>query len=64
MGIDAKKTTGTAKEHGHKKKLSSGFANNKGADQPALLHRLISAFIIRFVEKIINKLATSEISII
>ena len=28
------------------RKPSSGFANNKGADQPAHLHSLISAFII------------------
>ena len=28
--------------------LSSGFANNKGADRPAHLHSLISAFVIRF----------------
>ena len=44
--------------------LSSGFANNKGADQPVHLHRLISAFVIRFLESIISKLATSNISII
>ena len=40
-----------------------GFANNTGADQPAHLHRLISAFVIRFVENIICKLNTGEISI-
>ena len=40
-----------------------GFANNKGADQPAHPHRLISAFVIRLLETIISKLATSEISI-
>ena len=27
--------------------LSTGFANNKGADRPALPHSLISAFVIR-----------------
>ena len=42
--------------------LSSGFANNKGADQPALRRRQISAFVIRFLENIISKLSTSEIS--
>ena len=31
-----------------------GFANNKGADQPAHMHRLISAFVIRLVESIIS----------
>ena len=43
--------------------LSSGFANNKGADQPAHPHSLISAFVIRLLESIITKLATNEISI-
>ena len=35
------------------KNLSSGFANNKSADQPARPCRLISAFVIRFLESII-----------
>ena len=34
-----------------------GFANNKGAD------RLISAYIIRLLQSIISKLATSEVSL-
>ena len=38
------------------------FANNKGADQPARMRSLISAFVIRFFESIISRLATSEIS--
>ena len=44
-------------------KTCQGFANNTGADQPAHLRRLISAFVIRFLESIICKLATGEISI-
>ena len=40
-----------------------GFANNTGADQPGHLRRLISAFVIRFLKRIICKLATGEISI-
>ena len=40
-----------------------GFANNTGADQPAHLHRLISAFVILFLESFISKLATKEISV-
>ena len=40
-----------------------GVANNKGADQPAHTRRLISAFVIRLLEGIISKLASSEISI-
>ena len=38
-------------------------ANNKGTDQPGHPHRLISAFFIRFLECIISKLATCDISI-
>ena len=38
-------------------------ANNKRADQPAYPRSLISAFVIRLLESIISKLATSEISI-
>ena len=40
-----------------------GFANNKGADQHAHPPRLIRAFVIRFFESIVFKLATGEISI-
>ena len=43
--------------------LSSGFANNKGADQPVHLHSLISAFVIHLLESIISRLAQSAISI-
>ena len=39
-----------------------GLANNTGADQPAHLRSLISAFGIHFMESIICKLATGEIS--
>ena len=38
-------------------------ANNKSADQPAHPHSLIRAFVIRFLERIISRLATSKISI-
>ena len=41
--------------------LSSGLENNKGADQPAHPHSLIRAFVIRLLECIISRLATSEI---
>ena len=40
-----------------------GFANSTGADQPAHPRRLISALVIRFLESIISRLATSKISI-
>ena len=38
-------------------------ANNKGADQPAHLRSLVSAFVIRFLESKNTTLATSKISI-
>ena len=38
-------------------------ANNTGVDQPAHPHSQISAFVIRLLESIIYRLATSEISI-
>ena len=40
-----------------------GFAKNTGADQPAHPRRLISAYVIRFLERIICKLGSGEISI-
>ena len=40
-----------------------GFANNTGADQPAHTRSLNIAFIIRFLQSTICKLATNEISI-
>ena len=40
------------------------FANNKGADQSAHPHSLISALVIRCLESTISKLATSEIAIL
>ena len=39
------------------------FADNPGTDQPAHPRSLISAFVIRFLQSIICKLATGEISI-
>ena len=39
-----------------------GFLNNTGADKPAHLHSLISAFVIHVLESTISKLTTSEIS--
>ena len=50
MGLDAKK-------------LSSGVSRTTRADQPVHRRSLITDFVIRFVESIICKLATSEISI-
>ena len=39
-----------------------GLANNTDADQTAHLRSLISAFVIRYLESFIYKLATGEIS--
>ena len=38
------------------------YANNKGADQPAHLRILISAFVVRFLDSIIFLVSRSEIS--
>ena len=53
----------TANGPRHEKICLRGFANNKGADQPARTRRLISTFVIRLLLSIISRLATSEISI-
>ena len=47
MGLDVRKT------------VLVPFANNKGADQPAHMHSLMSAFVFRLLESIISRLATS-----
>ena len=38
------------------------FASNKGVDQPAHTHSLISTFVIRYLESTISRFASSEIS--
>ena len=43
--------------------LSSGVANNTGADQPGHLSSLISAFVVCFLESFICIFATGEILI-
>ena len=45
-----------------KKTWLQGFGNNTGADQPAHPRSLISAFVIRVLERTISRLATSKIS--
>ena len=39
--------------------LSSGFVNNKGADQPAHPHSPISAFVFRSFESIISRISVA-----
>ena len=43
--------------------MSSVFVSNEGADQTARMRSLISAFVIRSLERIIYRLAASENSI-
>ena len=40
--------------------LSSGLVNNKGADQPAHPHCLISALVLRSFESIISRLSVAK----
>ena len=49
--------------HRHEKPCLRGLPNNTGADQPVHPRSLISAFVIRFMESIICKLAAGESSI-
>ena len=42
------------------KPVFGGVGNNTGADQPAHLRSLISAFVIHFLENFICKLATGQ----
>ena len=37
-----------------------GFANNKGADQPAQMRSLVSAFVVRLTESIMSRNSTNE----
>ena len=46
----------------HEKTCLRRFVNNKGADQPAHPRSLISAFVIRLLESVISRLATSQFS--
>ena len=40
--------------------LSSGLVNNKGAEQPAHLHSLISSFVFRSFKFIISRLSVAK----
>ena len=55
------KTTGTYKWAKTWENLFMSYANNKGADQPAHLHSLISAFVVHcLLDSIMSLLAKSE----
>ena len=47
----------------HEKNCLRGSVDNKGGDQPAHPHSLITTFVIHLLERVITKLATSEIAI-
>ena len=49
-------------ELGHEKICLMSYANNKGADQPAHPHSLISAFVVRSLGNIMSLVSRSEIS--
>ena len=46
----------------HEKTCFAMYANNKGADQPAHPHSLISTFVVRYLDSIIPTLAKSKLS--
>ena len=50
-------------ETGREKTCLQWLANNKAADQPVHTRSLTSAFVIRLLESIISRFATSEILI-
>ena len=49
-------------EPGHEKMCFMSYANNKGADQPAHLRSLMSAFVVRCLDSIISLDSRAEIS--
>ena len=49
-------------EPGHEKICLMSFANNKGADQPAHPHSLISAFVARCLDSVLSLVYVTEIS--
>ena len=49
-------------EPGHEKMCLMSYANNKGADQPAHPHSLISTFVVCCLDSIISLDSTAKIS--
>ena len=47
---------------GHEKMCLTSYVNNKGADQPAHPHSLISAFVVRCLDSIISIDSIAKIS--
>ena len=49
-------------EAGHEKMCLMSYANNKGADQPAHLDSLISAFVVRCLDSVMSLVSVTKIS--
>ena len=49
-------------EVGHEKTCLMSYANNKGANQPAHLRSLISAFVVRCLDSVMSLVSVSKIS--
>ena len=49
-------------EPGHEKMCLMSYANNKGADQPAHLRSLISAFVVRCLDSVMSLVSVIKIS--
>ena len=49
-------------EPGHEKMCFMSYENNKGADQPAHQHTLISTFVVHYLDSIMSLDSTAEIS--
>ena len=49
-------------EPGHEKTCLMSYANTKGADQPAHLRSLISAFVVRCLDSVMSLVSVTKIS--
>ena len=49
-------------EPGHEKTCLMSYANNKGTDQPAHPHSLISAFVVRCLDSVMSLVSVTKIS--
>ena len=51
-----------ANEPGHEKMCLMSYANNKGADQSAHPHSLISAFVVHCLDSVVSPVSATKIS--
>ena len=61
-GVDLDQTAPSVSGPGHAKMCLMPYANNKGVDQPAYPHSLISTFVVRCLDSMICILAISKVS--